>query len=50
MGGTMGLKLIVGAYFTFVATIVLAGVVLLSVGYMHNSQADAFDGAYLTAH
>ena len=43
----MGLKLIVGAYFTLVATIFLAGVVVLSVGYMYESRADALDNAYL---
>jgi hypothetical protein len=43
----MGLKLIITAYFTLVATIFIAGIVVLSVGQMSESRADALENGYL---
>jgi len=45
----MGLKLIIGAYFALVGAIFVAGIVMLSVGYTHESQAGELDGAYMVS-
>ena len=46
-GGTMGIKLIIAAYFALVATMFVAGVVMLSVHDLQESRLNALDNPYL---
>ena len=43
----MGIKLIIAAYFALVATMFVAGVVMLSVHDLQESQLNALDNPYL---
>ena len=46
-GGTMGIKLIIAAYFALVATMFVAGVVMLSVHDLQELRLNALDNPYL---
>ena len=45
----MGIKLIIAAYFALVATMFVAGVVMLSVHDLQESRLNALDNPYLAA-